>query len=149
MCIGVTTLRGEYIIVNLYAVSYIEARKEGTIIVLADGDAIGIRENIEIIKTCIVSCRRKFAEFTQKNGVRLILVNTLYLSVATSCKGGISLIFLDGESKSVIEDLPVVEAALSELFSLKSPVKVPNRVENVENVENDDSSEGEEKRKTP
>lgn len=147
MCIGVTTLRGEYLIVNLFAVSYIEARKEGICIVLADGDSIGVRENFDAIKAHIISCRRKFVEFTQKNGVRLLLVNTLYLAVTTACKGGTSLIFVSGESKNIAENMADVEEHLREFFSLKSPVKVPNRVENVENVESGDISEGEEKRK--
>ncbi len=149
MCIGVTTLRGEYLIVNLFAVSYIEARKEGTSIVLADGDSIGVREDFEAIKAHISFCRRKFVEFTQKNGVRLLLCNTVYLSVATACKGGTSLIFVSGESKNVNEDMSDVEEALREFFSVKIPVKVSNRVENVENVENGDGAEAEEKRKTP
>lgn len=148
MCIGVTTMRNEHLIVNLFAVSYIEERKEGTTIVLADGDSIGVREDLNAIKTQITSFRRKFAEFTQKNGVCLLLVNTLYLAVVTAGKGGVSLIFVSGESKNVCESMADVEEALRELFSVKNPVKVPNSVENVEKVENGNASERDEKLKT-
>ncbi len=112
MYIEITTLGGEGLLLNLFAVLYFEVRKEGVSAVLVDGDCIGIREDSGTLEEKLKEASCSPYCFTEKNGVCIWIVCASVVAVVSECKSGVSLAFMNSESKTVRESFAEVKKIL-------------------------------------